>query len=456
MAVKGLTARKIDNIKPDALKRQELPDDGKPGLYLVVQPTGTKSWAVRYRRQSDGKPRKYTLPGFPSLATARSMAQDALDKIAEGGDPAADKVVEKRRRLTADPSDIEAIFIEFMKRHLRKKKGQPIRLSTRIGTARLLGLKPDPEKEIDEKNIDWIKTGQGVLKHWRGRTVESITKGDVLALIDELTETAPVSANRTLTALKTFFTWCIKRDKLALSPCAGVDSQSPETARKRPLTDIELAALWKVADGEGYAFGEIVKLLILTGCRRDEVREAPRSEFNLSERKWLIPGARTKNGHEHLVPLSDAAIAVVERLPHIGGKDSLLFTTTGVTPFSGLSHAKRRLDAAMLAELRKTDPKAKLEPWRLHDLRHTLKTWMQSTRVARDVRNAVQNHHDSNMDEHYGHYSFEKEKREALRSVGASHRLARDWQAVERHAAAESVSGQLLLLKIFFCRETRC
>jgi len=406
---KKLTAAKIGNIKPNLNKRLEIPDGGKPGLYLVVQPSGRMSWVVRYRRLSDRKPRKFTIDGFPSLALAHKLAQAVLDKVAEGRDPAAEKIVEKQKARNADPSDIQGAFCEFLRRHIRKKNGQPIRMSTRMETARLLGLKPDPEREGE-----WVATGNGVLKRWKGRTVESITKGDVLSLIEDMAEAAPVGANRTLAALRTFFTWCIKRDKLTVHPCAGIDDPSPEQSRDRALSDAELAACWRAAENQGYPYGTLVQLLILTGCRRDEVREASWSEINLESGTWLIPGGRTKNGHDHLVPLSAKAIEILESLPRIKG--GLLITTNGRTPFSGLSRAKRALDDAMLREIRKTNSNAELAPWRLHDLRHTLKTWMQRARVAKDVRNAVQNHHDRDMDELYGHYTFEAEKRQALES----------------------------------------
>ena len=95
---KKLTQIAIEKIKPNPAKRRELPDAGKPGLYLVVQPSGKKSWAVRYRRLSDGRPRKLTLDGFPSLALARKRAQDALDRVADGLDPAAEKKATKAAR----------------------------------------------------------------------------------------------------------------------------------------------------------------------------------------------------------------------------------------------------------------------------------------------------------------------------------------------------------------------
>jgi integrase len=396
-----LTPFKVESEKPNKHSRKEIPDTGKPGLYLVVQPSGRKSWAVRYRRRSDGKPRKYTLDGFPSLAKAHRLAQDVLDQVAEGNDPAAAKIVEKRQRETGDPSDIEALFIEFLRRHNRKKNGQPIKESSKRQTAGYLGLKLDKEGK-------WIRTGNGVLKRWRGRTVESITKGDVLALMDDMVEDAPISANRTLAALRTFFGWCIKRDKLDRSPCAGIDDPAPEEGRERPLSDVELVALWKAVDAMGGPFGRMVQLLILTGCRRDEVRKAHWREFDLEQRKWLIPGVRTKNGHDHLVPLSDAAVEVVQSLPRHKGSD-LLFTATGATPVSNLSRLTNKLRAAVAKETGQPEKK-----WNVHDLRHTLKTWMQGARIAKDVRNAVQNHSDGDMDEHYGHHTFEAEKRDAL------------------------------------------
>ena len=115
-----------------------------------------------------------------------------------------------------------------------------------------------------------------------------------------------------------------------------------------------------------------------------------------------------------------------------------LFTIGGEVAFSNLSRWKRRLDAVVLAELRTSDNRAKLEPWRLHDLRHTLKTWMQQARIPEDVRNAVQNHYDGDMDELYGHYSFKKEKRDAL-TAWAHH--IKTLIAAESHSAITPVAN---------------
>lgn len=402
-----LTAIKVANIKPDPAKRLEIPDAGKPGLYLVVQTNGRKSWAVRYRRVSDRKPRKFTLDGFPSLALAHKLAQDALDRVADGGDPAADK-----RAARLQPAMVSGLvddaFQVFLDKHVRTKKGRPIRESTRRETARLLGYKRDPAKPEA-----WIKTGGGVLARWQGRKLDSIRPIDVRDLMDELVPAGPVTANRTLTALKTCFTFHVKRETLAKSPCDGIDAPAAEGAgRERTLSDVELAALWRAADADGYPFGRMVQMLILTGCRRDEVREASWAELDLAERQWLIPGNRTKNGRDHLVPLSDMTLDLLKQLPRIKGKAKLLFTTTGDTAISGLAKCKKRLHVAMARELGEEPAR-----WTLHDLRRTFVTGLQGLRVAVEVAEACVNHRSGTMagvTSVYARHDYIEEKRDAF------------------------------------------
>ena len=212
---KRLTARSVELAKPNPRKRIEIADANKPGLYLVIQPSGRKSWAVRYRRLSDRAPRKYTLPGFPSLAVARQLAQKALDRVAEGRDPAADKQAERQTARERSSDFVEGVFKDFLNKHVRRNDKKPIRETSRRETARLLGLKRNPGKP-DE----WIKSGGGVLARWQGRTVQGIKKQDVLDLLDELVEAGPVVANRTLAALKTCFRWRVKRDSETIAKIA--------------------------------------------------------------------------------------------------------------------------------------------------------------------------------------------------------------------------------------------
>lgn len=431
-----LTAVAVAQAKPKAV-RYEIADAGCPGLRLVVQESGAKSFLMRFRstverdRNGKGKARKLTLGpvagegkacagppkiGRPlSLADARALATDVIRKIRQGEDPAVERRTEKRAaKVAAVSNKIEDVFAEFMAKHVRKKrKGTPIRESTRRKTGRLLGLEP---KDGDSSTWVMCNPKSGVLAHWASRDVGSITKRDVLNLLDAMiARKAPVGANRTLSALKQAFTWCVKRDMLQASPCDHIDAPSPEKAQERELSGQELVAIWRAADRVGFPYGPMIQVLMLTGQRLDEVLAAMRSEFDFANRVWTLPGERTKNGREHRVPLSDQVTAILEKLPKIKSEAGYLFTVSGDVPCSNLSRLKRRLDAEALAELRKIDPEISgLVPWRQHHMRHTLKTWMQRARIPKDVRNAVQNHYDGDMDELYGHYSFEKEKRDAL------------------------------------------
>src|ERR671916_1035127 len=98
---KTLTIQSIERIKPDPAKRREIPDGLLVGLYFVIQPSGARSWAVRYRH--GGKPRKLTLGGYPALdlGTARERARQALQAVAKGDDPGTEKAEASRRARDA-------------------------------------------------------------------------------------------------------------------------------------------------------------------------------------------------------------------------------------------------------------------------------------------------------------------------------------------------------------------
>lgn len=431
-----LTAVVVAQAKAKAAP-YEISDAGCPGLRLLVSPSGTKSWLMRFRspverdHKGNGKARNLTLGplaagngasvgppkvGLPlTLIDARVLATDIVRKLHHGVDPVLERRAEKQTTASALSSNtIDDVFAQFLAKHVRKRrKGTPVRESTRRKTGRLLGLEPNADDLSS-----WVprRPKSGALASWSGRAIGSITKRDVLHFVESMVaHGAPVGANRTLSALKTAFTWAAKRDIIPASPCDYIDAPSPEEPQDRELSRQELVAIWRAADRVGFPYGRMIQVLMLTGQRLDEVLAAVRSEFDFARRVWIIPGERTKNGREHRVPLSDQVTAILEHLPRIKSKAGYLFTLSGDVPCSNLSRLKQRLDTAALLELHKLDPEiSEITPWRQHHLRHALKTWMQRARIPKDVRNAVQNHYDGGMDELYGHYTFEKEKREAL------------------------------------------
>ncbi|MFB0490075.1 integrase [Methylobacterium sp. OAE515] len=251
--------------------------------------------------------------------------------------------------------------------------------------------------------------------------MRSIGRRDVLNVIDAMVERgAPVQANRQFAAMRKLFGWAVERGILETSPMATLRPPSPEVARDRVLTDAELRAVWLAAAEIGYPFGHSVQLLILTGQRRAEVLEAEWREFDLEGGMWTIPRQRAKNDRSHAVALSEQAVSILSALPRIGQPARFLFTTTGTTPFSGVSKATERLSS--LAAGKMPDGQV-LEPWRLHDLRRTFASGCARLGVGIHVVEKILNHTSGTFGGIVGVYQrhdFANERRQAL-DVWAKH-----------------------------------
>jgi len=415
---KKLATKSVENVKATAT-RQEIPDALLPGLYLVVQPSGAKSWAVRYRH--GGRPRKLTLgplaptiEGAPepepvlgaplTLKGARIVGRQQLEIVATGRDPAT--VKKAARAEASDERNLYAnVATDFVTRYARKKN------RSWRETARLLGL-----REVDGE-LKSIKGGLADGRQWGKRRVQEITRRDVRELIEGIAERAPVAANRTLAAVRKLFNWCVERDILDASPIAGLPPPAAEASRDRILTDDEIRWFWKGCVEIGAPFGPFFRLLLVTAQRRGEVRAMTTGQLDLAERLWTIPAAIAKNNVEHVVPLAPQAVAIIEAAPRIKGKAGLIFTTNGETPVSGWSRAKANLDAAMLRIARKERKGATVPDWRLHDLRRTAASGMARLGQPVHVVEAALNHKSGTIKgvaAVYNRYSYADEKRVAL------------------------------------------
>jgi integrase len=180
---------------------------------------------------------------------------------------------------------------------------------------------------------------------------------------------------------------------------------APLTQRDRVLTDDEVAAVWRATEGGG-AFSGIVRMLILTGQRREEVGGMTWDELSEGLATWTIPASRAKNGIAHIVPLSEP---VRELLQNITPSDDLLFAgLRGV--FKGWSKAKTALDA-----------RSGVTGWRLHDLRRTMATGLQRLGVRLEVTEQILNHvagSRAGIVGVYQRHDFASEKRTALEAWG--------------------------------------
>ena len=214
--------------------------------------------------------------------------------------------------------------------------------------------------------------------------------------------------------------WAISRGIIDRSPCEGVTAPSLETRRDRVLSDAEIRMAWAAFDSVGWPFGPIAKLLLLTGARRDEVAGMRWDEIDLASRVWSLPKGRVKNKRDHVIPLSDAALRIIDSLPHMG-ESGFIFTTTLRSPVSGFSRAKSAIDKAivegMKAQVNDRETIKAPEHWTLHDLRRTLATNLQKVGVKLEVTEAVLNHISGSRAGIVGVYqrhAYADEKRVAL------------------------------------------
>jgi integrase len=245
-------------------------------------------------------------------------------------------------------------------------------------------------------------------KNWGHKSIHEIGKRDIVELISAIEQRkAPVAANKALKTIKTFLRWCVGRAVLEQSPADGVPLPAKEVARDRVLTDLELTQVILAARTMGGLYGGIVELLALTGQRREEVAGSTWNEFDLGQRIWTLPKARTKNAKQHTVHLSAQAIAILKRMKKQG---RFVFSVHGTTPFRNFSLAKRELDGM-----------SGVKDWRLHDLRRTCVSGMARLGIPPHVADKILNHQTgtiSGVAAVYQRHQFLAERQAALELWG--------------------------------------
>jgi integrase len=207
------------------------------------------------------------------------------------------------------------------------------------------------------------------------------------------------------------FRWAIGEGLCDHNPVAGTNRQEEKGHRERSLSDDEVAKVWLAAPENDY--GNIVRLLMLTGCRRDEIGSLKWSEIDLAARTATIAKERTKNGTELVVPLTDAALSILQGIVRRGDRD-FVFGSARNGGFTGFAEAKAKLNKA--ANLK--------EAWRLHDLRRTVRTGLGKLGVQPHVAEAVLNHLPPKLIRTYDRNTYEAEKRDALDKWAAHLKVA--------------------------------
>jgi integrase len=353
-----------------------------PGFGVRVSKGGTKTFILLYRHR--GRPRRLSLGRWPvvSLATARQKARAALQTLDAGADPAIG------HRPDDNPSfRFDAVVKAFVQRHCLQRN----RPSTAKETQRLLTTH--------------------FVNAWGQRDIRDLRQSDINQVIDRLVEDGrPSEANHAVGVIKTLFSWCFDRDLLDVNPAAKIKKPAKHGKRSRSLSEPELRTLWRAASGEGYPFGAVVQLLILTAQRRGEVAQMQWPQVELNARVWTIPANVSKNGREHVLPLSDAAMEVLQSVPRLN--DTFVFPARGNDEaiVSGFTKPKRRLEAAIGAD-----------DWTLHDLRRTAATHLARLGTPPHVIERILNHVSGSfagVAGVYNRHAYIEEMRAALQRWG--------------------------------------
>ena len=313
-----------------------------------------------------------------TLASARRLATELHRQRAMGKDVVAARHREKLERKVRGAKTFAQAAIDFVEQHsMRKTRRWQDR-------ARLLGVRP----AVRGGSLELIP--KGLADRWRDRPITEIDGDHVHAIIDEVRERGVPglekrvdgpSESRALAMFATLsklLSWLVERRRISQNPCIAVHRPPTLPARDRVLTNPELVKFWRAADAERREFGALLKLLLLTGARLNEVARMRRPELSEDGAIWTMPGQRTKNKRVHVVPLPAAAQTIIADVPITG---DVVFTTNGKTPVTCGSKIKSRLDTRM-----------KIAPWRLHDLRRTVATGMAEIGIAPHIIEAVLNH----------------------------------------------------------------
>ena len=360
-------------------------DEALAGFGIRLRYGGKRTWIAQYRIGS--KQRRMSLGSTETLDAdeARRRAKSALSKVNLGTDPQTEKSHGRLKASVTIRATVET-YLTRREAHLKANHFDDVRRYLRVHWA--------PLHEV---------------------AVHSVTRSMIAARLAEIaTGNGPYAANRARAALSAFYSWAIGEGLANENPVVGTNKPVDEISRDRVLNPDELPLAWHLAGPSD--FGAIVRLLILTGQRREEVGGMLWTELDLDAALWTIGKDRTKNGLQHDVPLSSAAVAILRGIPRRDDRDLVFGSSNG--PFQGWSNAKAALDARMAAALKaERGDGAKLSPWRLHDIRRTVATRLGDQGALPHVVEAILNHisgHRAGVAGIYNRAVYAAEKREAL------------------------------------------
>jgi integrase len=397
-AQRALTKQVVEKMAPEPGRDLFVWDSKVPGFGVRIYPSGKRMYVFQYRTRGGQQHRvAIGLHGPFTIEKARDAAADLYEGVRKGRDPVEEQKTAARRTS----GNLETVTEEFVRRYLEGKERA--------------------KSYIDDTSAIFANH---VLPRWRGRDIKTITRRDVIELLDAIVDAGkPIAANRTLAAVRKLFNWALQRGIIEATPIALVEMPGAEHKRERTLSADEIRAIWAAASALGYPFGLFFRMALATGQRREEVAGMRWADIDQSERIWTLPSEITKAARAHVVPLSPLALEILAEAketadqlftkPENAKVPAYIFTTRGHRPISGYSKAKVRLDKAV-AVVCQAEELPPLEPWTIHDLRRTVGTGLGRLGVSRFIIARVLNHADRTVTGIYDRHEYLEEKRHAL------------------------------------------
>jgi len=380
-----LTERVIAKLSLEKGRKDRLIfDDVQRGLAVRITAGGGHTYIAQYTHYGS----KYRVPlgscAALSLHKAREAAAAVMGDVAKGRNPAVERkeaAAAARAKAARESYTLAALIEDWERVHLAHRRPRYSAEAVRALRHAFARYLDHPAEELQRANV--VRTIDGLT---------SKNKKDAPEDAQQALRRGNAIARGTVAYGRAAFGWAMKRGTVAHNPFADLPARPRVPSRDRVLSDDELGAIWRAASETTFPYGFIVRMLILTGQRRDEVAGMAWTEVTDDLATWTIPGSRTKNGIPQIVPLSNPARDLLRKLLPDDDAEakralaerrtqfSLVFPGQAGT-YSGWSKSKRTLDLA-----------CSVAGWWLHDLRRTLATGFQRLGVRLEVTEAVLNH----------------------------------------------------------------
>lgn len=401
MATGKVTKTTVESLSPPAEGKAFLWDRQVAGFGIYVTPLGARVYILQYRMGGRGYPtRRYTIGRHGSPWTpekARDRARELLYQVHQGTDPLL-KEQQERTVAQVDEKLRFSNYLETFDRHY---------LQTR-------NLRSAPSVRQHLRLF--------ALPTFGDRPITTITRQQIVALMDKLTERSRGTANHTFSALSAMMSFALQRSDIELNPFFGLKKPHKFQRRQRILTDWEIMRVWEAAHDMGFPEGTAIQLLLLTGQRLNEVAHAVWDEIDLRDYFWKLSPERTKNKRTHIVPITERLIRFFDEHWSAEARSGHLFLGPRGKPFNSFALMKLRLKAYVDRRVRLANANLpqgtgnSVADFVLHDLRRTMATGIRQLGEPLEHVEALLNHREirSELVETYQVYDLAPEKQLAL------------------------------------------